>query len=123
MKTKSKKQVRARHMHEREAEGGAGGAIAGAALGAMAGPPGIIAGAVLGGLVGAIAGAAVEQDTERANDRTSELDEQIGVIGGDLGAPNLEHPPATRGTYSGGSAGAAASSGQEPAEGPMQAPD
>jgi hypothetical protein len=123
VKTKSKKQVRASLMHEREAEGGAGGAIAGAALGAVAGPPGIIAGAVLGGLVGAIAGAAVERGAERASDRTRELDQVIGVMGGDLGAPNLEHPPATRGTYSAGSAGAAASSGQEPAEGPIQSPD
>lgn len=107
---------------EREAEGGAGGAIAGAALGAIAGPPGMAVGSVLGGVVGAIAGAAVARESERIGARTRELDEQIGVTAGSLGAPNLAHPPAKTGAYSAASAGGGTSSGGEPAEGPLQTP-
>jgi hypothetical protein len=51
-----------------------------------------------------------------------ELDAEIGVSGGDLGAPNLKHPPATTGVYSAASSGAGAS-GESPAEGPMQPVD
>ena len=56
-----------------------------------------------------------------AHDR--ELDEEIGVMGGDLGAPNLKHPPAKVGAYSTAATGTGASGGgSEPAEGPMQIP-
>jgi hypothetical protein len=124
MKTKKankgdKKQKNAHVAHE--AEGVASGAAAGAVLGAAAGPAGIVAGAVLGGAAGAIAAVALDKDAARKAARTRELDEEIGVSGGDLGAPNLKHPPARVGAYSAASAGAGATSGddEEPAEGPM----
>ncbi len=72
---------------------GAIGAIAGAALGAIAGPPGVVIGAILGGAVGAVAGR-TESNVEHAKDDIDqELDEEIGVTSGDIGAPNLKHPP------------------------------
>ena len=108
--------------HEREVEGGVGGAIAGAALGALAGPPGAAAGAIIGAIAGAIAGAAVEEGEEARAAEDARLDEEIGVSGGELGAPNLEHPPATVGAYSLGSVGVSTGGGDEPAEGPMQTP-
>jgi hypothetical protein len=51
------------------------------------------------------------------------LDDEIGVSGGELGAPNLEHPPAKVGAYSGTSAGVSSEGGEQPAEGPMQTPE
>jgi hypothetical protein len=105
-----------------EAEGAAAGAIAGAALGAAAGPPGAVAGALIGGVVGAVTGAAL--DTQSTADAAHErkLDEEIGVIGGELGTSNLKHPPAKVGAYSSGSSGAGASSDATPAEGPLSEP-
>jgi phage tail tape-measure protein len=106
-----------------EAEGGASGALAGAVLGAGAGPPGIVAGAIIGGVVGTLAGAALDSESSRKSSRTRELDAEIGVSKGELGAPNLEHPPAKIGAYSAASSGVASSSGEDPAEGPMQQPE
>jgi hypothetical protein len=112
----------ARHpLHE--AGGAAGGAIAGAALGAMAGPAGAAAGAVLGGVVGAFVAKVADEESARVSFHDGELDAVIGVSGGDLGAPNLEHPPATRGTYSGGSAGGGSTGGGAAAGGPMPSPE
>jgi len=112
---------RRRIMHE--AEGGASGALAGAAFGAVAGPPGIVAGAIVGGVAGAITGAALDQEASRQAARTRELDVEIGVDDGELGAPNLAHPPARVGAFSAASLGVDASSGEQPAEGPMQSPE
>jgi phage tail tape-measure protein len=106
-----------------EAEGGASGAIAGAVVGAAAGPVGIVAGAIIGGVAGAMAGAVIDRDSSRQASRTRVLDAQIGVSEGELGAPNLKHPSATVGAYSAASAGAESSSGEDPAEGPMQTPE
>lgn len=110
--------------HEREIEGGGGGAIAGAAVGSLAGPPGAAVGAVIGAVAGAIMGAAFE-DGEAAKDAEErKLDAEAGVSGGEMGAPNLKHPPAKVGAYSGASSGAGSTEGdEEPAEGPMQSPD
>ena len=108
---------------EHEAEAGLSGALAGAAAGALAGPPGAITGAVIGGVVGLLAGAALENDEARASARDAKLDEDIGVSGGDLGAPNLEHPPATRGTYSAAACGSGGRESAPPSGGPMQSPD
>lgn len=121
MKPKKNKTGRQRIAHE--AEGVAAGALAGAALGLAAGPPGIAVGAVIGGVAGAISGAVLDSESSRQASRSRELDRQIGVSEGDLGASNLEHPPAQRGAYSAGSAGVDSSSGEEPAEGPMQVPE
>jgi len=106
-----------------EVECAASGALAGAVVGAGAGPPGMLTGAVLGGVAGAITGAAVDNESKSQAARTRELDAVIGVSEGDLGAPNLEHPPVRTGAYSAASAGAGSSSGGEPAEGPLQSPD
>ncbi len=121
MKRKKNKAGTQRVVHE--AEGAAAGALAGAALGLAAGPPGIAAGAVMGSIAGAISGAVLDSESSRQESRSRELDGEIGVSEGDLGAPNLEHPPAQRGAYSAGSAGVDSSSGEEPAEGPMQVPE
>lgn len=120
---KSPKEEAATRRHAHEAEAGVAGAVAGGVMGAVAGPPGAAVGAVIGGVVGAVlAAVSDEKDTEEAAaDR--ELDEDIGVIGGDLGAPNLEHPPAKRGAYSAASVGVGSSATAEPAEGPMQTPE
>jgi hypothetical protein len=83
---------------QREAEGGAMGAIGGAVVGAGAGMPGALAGAVIGGIAGAIAGAAVDSETGVRTAHTKKLDAEIGVSGGDLGAPNLDHPPSSDGS-------------------------
>ena len=106
-----------------EAEGSASGALAGAVLGAAAGPPGIVTGAVIGGIAGAITGAGLDTASSREAARTRELDADIGVSGGDLGAPGLKRPPAKIGAYSAASSGVDASSGEDPAEGPIQAPE
>ena len=108
---------------ERELEAGTAGALAGATMGAIAGAPGVVVGAMVGAIAGAVAGRAVEkgEESRAADDRA--LDAEIGVSKGELGAPNLEHPPAKAGAYSGGSAGVdPASSDEEPAEGPIQPP-
>ena len=77
---------------ERELEGGTAGALAGATMGALAGAPGAIAGAVVGAIAGAVTGRAVEKADEARAAEDRELDGEIGVSGGGLGAPNLEHP-------------------------------
>ncbi|HEY8089181.1 MAG TPA: hypothetical protein VIF09_15085 [Polyangiaceae bacterium] len=117
-----KKQKGSHAVHE--AEGIVSGAVAGAVLGAAAGPVGMVAGGVLGGAAGAAAASALEKDGTRKAARDRELDEEIGVSGGELGAPNLKHPPARVGAYSAASAGVATTGGDddEPAEGPMPPP-
>ena len=112
------------HQHlVHDTEGAASGAVAGAVLGAAAGPPGIVAGAIIGAVAGALTAEVLETDGERVAAHDRELDEEIGVSGGDLGAPNLKHPPAKVGAYSAASAGAGASDGEQPAEGPIQTPE
>jgi hypothetical protein len=106
-----------------DAEGAASGAVAGVILGVVAGPPGMVAGAILGAAAGAVAAEAMEKDGERAAAHTRELDEEIGVMGGDLGAPNLAHPPARIGAYSTAATGTDASPDVDEAEGPIQAPE
>jgi outer membrane lipoprotein SlyB len=106
-----------------EAEGVASGALAGAVLGAGAGPPGMVAGAVIGSVAGALAGAVLDRESSKQAAHTRELDAVIGISEGELGAPNLKHPPAEIAAYSAGSAGVASSPGEQPADGPMQAPE
>ncbi len=72
---------------------GAVGAIAGAAMGAIAGPPGAVVGAIIGGAVGVIAGRTGSAEEHIADDKDQALDEEIGVTSGEIGAPNLKHPP------------------------------
>jgi outer membrane lipoprotein SlyB len=99
MKPKRPKKVRsvsasaAIHRVQHEAEAGAVGAFGGAVVGCGAGLPGAIAGAILGGIAGAIAGGAIDSEDSDREAHTRVLDAEIGVSGGDLGSPNLRHPP------------------------------
>ena len=79
-----------------EAGGAAGGALAGAAIGSLGGPAGAAAGAVIGGVVGVFVAKIGDEEAARVSLHDGELDAAIGVSGGDLGAPNLKHPPAVR---------------------------
>jgi hypothetical protein len=105
-----------------ELEGGAAGLVTGAIVGAAAGPVGIVAGAMLGAAAGTTAGFALDIAVREHEQRTRELDAEIGVTAGSLGAPNLAHPPAKIGAVSAASAGAP-SPGGHVAEGPAQTPD
>jgi len=111
------------HHVVREVEGGAAGAAAGAVLGAVAGPPGMVAGAVIGGVVGAVAAGVLDTEADREALHQRELDKAIGMSEGELGAPNLEHPPAKDGAYSAASVGASSHSDSAPAEGTMSTPE
>ena len=126
MKTKQFENKGARNAarrHRHEAEAAAAGALGGAAMGAMAGPPGAAAGAVIGGVVGALAAGAAEANAADLADTERRLDAELGISEGDIGAPNLKHPPAKTGAFSAASSGAGSSSDEEPAEGPIQVPE
>jgi hypothetical protein len=112
----------AEHHPLHEAGGAAIGALAGAALGSVAGPPGVAAGAVVGAVVGQFVAKLSDEEEARASFHDKERDAIIGMSGGELGAPNLKHPPATRGTYSAASSGGASSGGDSSASGRMQTP-
>jgi hypothetical protein len=110
--------------HGREAVGAGVGALSGAALGAIGGPPGAVVGALLGGAAGAAASWALEAEKVEENAREEKLDEELGVSGGDIGVPGLQHPPPQRGTYSSAAMGAGTateSDEEELAEGPIPA--
>jgi len=108
---------------EQEGAAAAAGAVSGALIGTFGGPVGAAIGAVAGAAAGAVAGAAFHARDKRASARDRELDRAIGIDGGEIGAPNLEHPPARVGTYSSASAGSGGATDSAPAEGPMQPPD
>jgi Glycine zipper len=123
MNNKKPSQSSSKQRLAHEVEGVAAGAIAGAALGAAAGPPGALAGAVIGGVVGAVTGAVLDTQAVESAEHDRKLDEEIGVIGGEIGPPNLKHPPAIVGAYSSASAGAGPSSDGAMAEGPISEPE
>jgi hypothetical protein len=110
---------------EHEGEGAAAGALAGGALGAVAGPPGAVVGAIVGAIAGALTGAALDDGNAAAAAEDERLDEEIGVQGGDLGAPNLKHPPARIGAFSAAAAGSSTTGDRDsaPAEGPFTTPE
>ncbi len=102
------------------------GALAGLVLGlAAAGIPGLIVGALLGGGAGALLSLALLRKQHRDAEFEDLHDEELGVIGGQLGAPGLEHPPPTIGIYSRASLGGASTGGDDtaPAAGPMPVGD
>jgi hypothetical protein len=100
------------------------GAVSGAVIGAMAGPPGMAIGAAIGAAAGAMGAAASSIAAANREKNEAELDDTIGLSGGDLGAPNLKHPPSKRGVYSAESAGAGGGGGTSaPAEGPTPPAD
>jgi hypothetical protein len=107
-----------------EFSGGALGALGGAGMGALvAGPAGATFGAIVGAGMGAATAWAADGGATEAADRDSELDIEIGVHGPDLGAPNLDHPPAVIGAYSRAATGTGAGGDEiEEADGPIQPP-
>src|SRR4051812_16734484 len=78
------------------------GAVAGAAIGAIGGPVGAIAGGLVGTAVGAIAGQALDDKEVDESEHDQQLDKDIGVTEGDLGAASPDQPPPVRGVYSAG---------------------
>lgn len=61
----------------------------GAVAGAVGGPPGVVLGGTVGAALGVLIGGVLD-DTMQASDRHDrELDEAIGVVGGDLGARDV----------------------------------
>jgi hypothetical protein len=98
------------------------GVVAGVAIGAVAGPAGMIAGGVIGGVTGAVTGGALADDAERRHAHAHDLDRDIGVTGGDIGAASKDAPPARIGAFSAGSSGGGSST-PNPSEGPIQEVD
>jgi hypothetical protein len=98
---------------------GAVGAISGAVLGGLAGPPGAVAGALIGAAMGALSSMAFVKVATEHEKHDEKLDRDIGITEGDIGAPNLHHPPPKVGAFSAASAGADSSSEVEPSEGPI----
>ena len=99
--------------------GAVAGEIAGGIMGSVAGPPGMVAGMVMGAAAGALAGKVLDEEAERAHVHDGELDDAIGVTSGDLGAPNLKHPPAKTGAYSVASSGGGGAPARTPSSGPI----
>jgi hypothetical protein len=65
-------------------------AIVGAAIGIMAaGMAGAIGGAVVGLIGGLLAGKALEDETAKSAAHDREIDDELGVIGGDIGAQEI----------------------------------
>jgi len=84
-KEKKGKALKPNHTHG-EIAGALAGEVVGGIVGSLAGPPGAVAGMVIGGAAGALAGKVIDQEAERGHIHDEELDEEIGVTGGDLGA-------------------------------------
>jgi hypothetical protein len=98
---------------------GSVGALSGAVLGGLAGPPGMAAGAVIGGTIGALASMAFESAAASRDLHDEKLDRELGISEGEIGAPNLRHPPAKIGAFSAASSGAGTSSGVGSSSGPI----
>ena len=105
------------------------GVMAGAALGAFAGPIGLVAGAIGGSIVGTILAIGPNRQIHLEAMEEERVDRELGIIGGDIGAPNLRHPPPSYGglyhTSSlgfGGTGGGYDADEGVVAEGPMNPP-
>lgn len=68
------------------------GELVGAVVGSAGGPVGTIAGMVVGAVVGALTGRVLEEEGRESRTHDEELDEVIGVTGGDLGAAGAGAP-------------------------------
>jgi hypothetical protein len=111
--------------HPLEASVGTLGAVSGAGLGAIAaGPAGAIVGGIIGAAMGVTTGWAADEHTVEEIEADKARDDEIGVTSGNLGAPNLQHPPARIGAPSAASAGANAAEPQNAydADGPLGRP-
>lgn len=65
------------------------GATSGVVLGAVAGPPGMIIGGAVGAAVGLMAGSTLDISDQRQSKHDRELDEEIGITSGDIGAREI----------------------------------
>jgi outer membrane lipoprotein SlyB len=79
------------HTHGTEV-GAIAGEVAGAVIGSAAGPAGAVAGMLIGAAAGALAGEVMDEEAERVSRHEGELDDEIGVSGGDLGRPASSKP-------------------------------
>jgi len=100
----------------------AAASLTGATIGIIAGPAGVVAGAIIGSVVGAAAGVMLADSNSRRWHHDEDLDYDIGVYDGSLGAASPDAPPARIGAFSSGSAGGgtARPSTPPPNAGPMQ---
>jgi phage tail tape-measure protein len=96
----------------------AAGAAAGALAGTLAGPVGMAIGAVIGGFIGGAAGVAVETTETEKSAHDAQLDRDIGVSGGNLGAAAPGQTPSS-GRFHAASLGVT-DSGPESSDGPIQ---
>jgi len=71
------------------------GTVSGGCVGLMLPPPlvGSLSGMIIGGICGLIAGTAMHRQDERERKRDLELDADIGVTRGSMGAPPGSIPP------------------------------
>jgi len=83
------------------------GALGGIALGVLLGPAGILVGGLLGAIGGAGIGDALGKIQEHRTIHEELVDEELGVIDGNVGVASPDQPPAWIGAYSAGSAGVA----------------
>ncbi|HYJ11392.1 MAG TPA: hypothetical protein VEX18_20355 [Polyangiaceae bacterium] len=98
-------------------------AVGGGGLGAVvAGPVGLAVGVIVGAGVGGLAAWALQGHEQEAAERDSQLDIEIGVVEGDIGAPGLDHPPAKIGAFSKEVSGAGHAERPTPASGPFLRP-
>jgi phage tail tape-measure protein len=79
--------------HHGEEAGAVAGELVGAVVGSAAGPVGTVAGMVVGAVVGALTGRVLEEEGRKSRIHDEELDEAIGVTGGDLGGGRAGAPP------------------------------
>jgi phage tail tape-measure protein len=85
------------HKHHTGEAAAIAGEIAGAVIGSAAGPVGMVAGMVVGALAGTLVGEGLEANEERVSRHDKELDEELGISGGDIGAVQSVPPPALSG--------------------------
>lgn len=62
------------------------GALTGAVAGVVAGPPGVVVGGAIGAALGTLAGAVLDRESHAHDAHDRDLDDDIGVTSGDLGA-------------------------------------
>lgn len=74
-------------LHHAKEAGAIAGEVAGAVVGSAAGPVGAVAGMILGGVAGALTGKVIEDEQRRSEAKDAQLDEIIGVMGGEMGVP------------------------------------
>jgi hypothetical protein len=100
------------------------GALGGIALGFFAGPVGMLVGGIIGAVGGAGLGDAVSTIEAHRGFHTERVDQELGVVDGNVGAASPDQEPALIGAYSMGSAGGAGLGHDTPPdEGPIPKAD